>query len=296
MKKVDDNQFEKTAIAIIQARMSSSRLPGKVLKPLAGKPMLWHIVERAKACRLVDKVVVATSIEPTDDVLHDFCSEAGIECFRGSLDNVLSRFLNILRQWPHDYFVRITGDCPLIHPDFIDKQILALQAHDGDLVWLADRTPTLDGQGVHSYRSLQLISEYSKHPDDLEHVGSSYFANHPEEFRIIGIHPPESLRSASWRLTVDEKADYEMMRQIYADLWRGEPIALEDAFDWLGQHPKMSSLNQSVQHSAINQEIDAKRQEWVNQVSLYCKWDEPHVLNPLIERPQFMSESAERCY
>ncbi len=264
-----------SAIAIIQARMSSTRLPGKVLKPLAGQPMIWHIVQRARACQRVEQVVVATSIEPSDDPLAAFCAGAGIDCHRGSLRKVLSRYLEVLDAHPHPYCVRITGDCPLIDPDFVDKQIQALQAHDGDLTWLSAPAPVLGGQGVHSTRSLKAIAEHSNHPDDLEHVGSRYLAEHPEQFRIIGLHPPEALIQANWRVTVDEAADYEMMQHLYTMLWQGEPIPLEDALAWMAKHPDLAGHNQAVPHSAINQELAAKRQAWARHVDLYWDWDDP---------------------
>ncbi|MBV5272519.1 MAG: NTP transferase domain-containing protein [Lamprocystis purpurea] len=263
------------AIAIIQARMSSSRLPGKVLKPLAGQPMIFHIVQRSRACRQVEQVVVATSTEPSDNPLAAYCAAAGIACHRGSLDNVLDRYLEVLEANPHPYCVRVTGDCPLIDAAFIDKQIEALQAHDGDLTWLAEPAPVLGGQGVHSSRSLRQIAACSTHPDDLEHVGSRYLAEHPEQFRIIGLHPPVAVSKANWRVTVDEAPDYEMMQQLYGALWRGEPIALGAALDWMARHPDLAGHNQDVKHSAINQELAAKRQEWARHVDLFCDWDEP---------------------
>ena len=265
----------KPAIAIIQARLSSSRLPGKVMKPLAGRPMIWHIVQRARACQRVDHVVVATSVEPSDDPLAAYCTQADIPCHRGSLNNVLSRYLEVLHAHPHPYVVRITGDCPLIDPSFIDRQILALHAHDGDQTWLSAPAPVLGGQGVHSTRSLQYILQCSNHPDDLEHVGSRYLAEHPEQFRIIGMQPPKALTQANWRVTVDEAADYEMMQHLYTALWQGQPIALKDALAWMAKHPKMATHNQAVPHSAINQELRAKRQTWVQHVDLFCDWDDP---------------------
>ena len=117
---------DKPAIAIIQARMSSTRLPGKVLLPLAGKPVIHHIVDRAKSCENIGKVVVATSVENSDNPLVEYCKKNNIEYYRGNLNNVLSRFIAILNLNNYDYCVRITGDCPLIHPPFIDSQILAL--------------------------------------------------------------------------------------------------------------------------------------------------------------------------
>ena len=276
------------AIAIIQARMSSSRLPGKVMKPLAGRPMIWHIADRAGACRQVNKVIVATSGEPSDDLLADFCIKEGIPCYRGSLTNVLSRYAEVLNAHPHSYVVRITGDCPLIDPDFIDRQILALHAHDGDQTWLSAPAPVLGGQGVHSTRSLQHISECSDHPDDLEHVGSRYMAEHPEQFRIIGMQPPKALTQANWRVTVDELADYEMMQHLYTALWQGQPIRLEDALDWMAEYPELAGINDSVGHSAINQELSAKRRTAGQHVDLFCDWDDPSqvILGPANSRPE----------
>ena len=256
--------------------MSSTRLPGKVLMPLAGQPMIWHIVQRAKSCELVGQVVVATSLESSDAPLVAFCQSARIECYRGSLNNVMSRYIDVLDSVACDYFVRITGDCPLIDPSFIDRQIRALQAHNGDHVWLSDRVSVLEGQGVHSTRSLRHVNERSEYPDDLEHVGSRYFADHPEEFRIIGMQPPQALVEAKWRLTVDEPADFEMIQALYEALWQGEPIQLTQALNWLVQNPQIANLNKVVEHSTINQELARKRSSWARHVELFCDWEDPY--------------------
>jgi len=234
--------------------------------------MIWHIVERARACRFVEKVVVATSTEKSDDPLAAFCQQEGIDCFRGSLDNVLSRFIKILDDYPYEYCVRITGDCPLIDPEFIDKQIFALQTNDADLVWLDPSVSVLEGQGAHSASSLKLIASKSQHPDDLEHVGSRFLSEHPDKFRIIGMHPPESLSNLNWRITVDEVQDYRMMQHLYEDLWDGEPVPLEAAFTWLAQNSDLSKINKKVEHSAINQELAAKRRAWKRHIALFFDW------------------------
>jgi spore coat polysaccharide biosynthesis protein SpsF len=247
------------AIAIIQARCSSSRLPGKVLKPLAGNPMIWHIVERARTCRLVDQVVVATSTEATDDALAAFCEAAEIPCYRGSLNNVLSRYLEVLKLHPHDYVVRITGDCPLIHPPFIDRQIEVLAEHDADMVWVSQPASLLEGQGVHSSRSLRAVLAQSAHADDQEHVGSRFFSEHPGLFHRVGLEIPAQLTGNRWRITVDEEADYELMAALYEALYQSAPIPLEQAIAHLEAHPELTALNRQVPHSAINQELAARR-------------------------------------
>lgn len=272
------------AIAIIQARMSSTRLPGKVLKTLAGLPMLSHIVSRARSCQHVDQVVVATSVESSDDPLVDYCNDSGIPCYRGSLGDVLSRYIDVLEMNSNRYYVRITGDCPLIDPDFIDRQIEALVAHDGDQIYLVLPAPVLCGQGVHSVRSLRHIAARSSHPDDCEHVGSRYQAEHPEQFRIIGLTPPEELTEPNWRVTVDEINDYKMMQALYSALWDGKPIAFTEALAWMSQHPELASINRSVAQSSINQELLAKQESWMEHVALFCDWNDPRLIEHRKER------------
>ncbi|MFA6440658.1 MAG: NTP transferase domain-containing protein, partial [Bacteriovoracaceae bacterium] len=153
--------MEKCAIAVIQARMSSTRLSGKVLLPLAGRPVIWHIVDRLKQCQYIDSVVVATSTDTSDDVLAEYLGNNNIACYRGSLTNVLDRFLVALHSTTNPFCVRITGDCPLIEPKFIDAQILALKQFDSDVVWMKHLSSILEGQGVHSIRSLRYIRSRS---------------------------------------------------------------------------------------------------------------------------------------
>ena len=244
-----------TAIAIIQARCSSTRLPGKVLLPLGDKPMIWHIVKRAESCILVNEVVVATSTEPSDDPLEDFCQESGISCFRGSLNNVLDRYLSVLRLHPHTYVVRITGDCPLIYPQFIDRQISLLSRFDADMVRLDQSCSLLEGQGVYSRRSLHDVAVNSTHPDDLEHVGSRYFATKPDKFKIIEIEVPSYLLESKFRVTVDEESDYQMLKALYQELYKDTPIEFHLAIEFLQSNLSISQINQHVGHSLVNRNL-----------------------------------------
>ena len=262
----------KPAIVIIQARSSSSRLPNKVLKPLAGRPMIWHIVQRARACENVGHVVVATSVDPSDDALAKFCAETKIECYRGSLSNVLSRYLGVLEHFDYPYFVRITGDCPLIHPPFIDRQIQALITHDADLVRCDAPSTLLEGQSTCSTRSLRRIAQASDHPDDQEHVGARFYAEHPEAFRTVGLQLPPHLKDNRWRLTVDEAKDYQIMATLYEALYRGQAIPLEDVVDYLERHPEVAAINQYVEHSAINQELATLRSTKLPRVVSTLVW------------------------
>jgi spore coat polysaccharide biosynthesis protein SpsF len=264
----------KPAVAIIQARMSSTRLPGKVLKPLAGRPMLWHIVERTRQCLNVADVIVATSVHHTDDAIETFCNRNNVLCHRGSLSDVMHRFLDLLENRFEPYFVRITADCPLIYPQFIDRMIKALQIADGDMVWIKYNSSLLEGQGVHSVRSLRWVAQRSDSNDDREHVGSRYFAEHPDEFKIIGITIPDWLQSGCWRITVDEQSDYDLMCTLYDALWQGFPIELHKAVAWLAANPEIAILNSSVQPSRINQELGGKRRQMDHYIKCEFKWNE----------------------
>ena len=265
--------MKKSAIAIIQARMSSSRLPGKVLKPLAGKAMIWHIYQRALQCKFVDKVVIATSTEKSDDPLYSFCEENNLNVFRGDLNNVSSRFLEILKKHSYNYFVRITGDCPLICPTFIDQQIMALYTFDSDVTWLRQSCSSLEGQGVHSSRSLFYVNEKSIDPEDLEHVGSKYFAENPDEFKIVEMEISKDLCVNKYRLTVDEENDYQLLKILYDDLYSSGPIELLDALIWLDKHPAVADVNKKVVHKNLNVELEEKRSLWAEvPKSGFYKW------------------------
>lgn len=268
------DRLNKPAIAIIQARTSSSRLPGKVLLPLAGRPMIWHIVERARQCLTVEDVIVATSTEESDDLLVEYCNHSDIPCRRGSLEDVMARFLDVLNDRTNPYCVRITGDCPLIHPSFIDRQVGLLDLTQSDMVYLPAVAPLLEGQGVHSVRSLRWVAQQSSHPDDREHVGSRYLAEHPEEFRIIGLNLPAWVQDGLWRVTVDEERDYTLMESLYAALWDGRPIPLRKAVVWLDAHPAVATLNREVRHRPVNQELTEKRRLWERHVLRYYDWED----------------------
>ena len=265
----------KPAIAIIQARMSSSRLPGKVMLPLAGEPVINHIVERAKLCKNVGDVIVATSKEKSDDPLADYCIENNIECYRGDLTNVLSRFVDILKLYDYDYYVRITGDCPLIYPPFIDAQIQAIQKFDGDMLWLAKESSVLEGQGVHSTRSLFKVFDNTTDPNDSEHVGSVFFINNPDQFRIVEMKIPDRFYEFDFRLTLDEKNDFKLLSAIYKNLWTSAPLELLEVLLWLNNNPEIASINRSVKHKYLNRDLrQKKRKHWlpVPKVGFY-RWE-----------------------
>lgn len=258
--------MQNQTIAIIQARMSSQRLPGKVMMPLVNTPIIWHIYQRALSCQNVGEVMVATSKLSSDDPLADFCYSAGLNVFRGDLNNVMKRFLGIRNHYPaSNFFVRICGDSPLIDPDFIDNQILALQKFSADCCWTENLNPVFAGQGVQSWSSLERIHRISSAEDDQEHVGSIYLSRHPDQFRIAEIRIPEILNSQRVRISIDEIQDYDLISALYEDLYvKGKIIPLKKALNWLTEHPEASKWNANVQESAANQEVRERFKAWLN--------------------------------
>lgn len=242
-------------IAIIQARCSSERLPDKVMRNLCGYPMIWHIFQRASSCKNVDKVVVVTSEDASDDRLSSFCMNNNIEVFRGDLTNVLSRFTGVIKKYKCDYFVRITGDCPLIHPQFIDKQIEALKFFNADFIRLSKSSAVLEGQLVQSSLSLLKAEKEIEKLSDLEHVGSQYFAVNINKFRVVKFSVPKAMSRNDLKITVDEEEDYLMMSKLYDELYSGVPICLIEAMEWLNLNPSVASMNRNVRDSKINQKI-----------------------------------------
>lgn len=260
-------------IAIIQARMSSSRLPGKVMKKLCGMPMIQHIVDRLKLCEYVDKIVVATSDEISDDILAEYCQRNRITIYRGSLNNVFSRFINLIDLHQPSYVVRITGDCPLIYPLFIDKQIKALNKSDSDLVITSYESKLLCGQGVHSARSLKYIFKNSTDTRDFEHVGSIYLSNNPNEFKSVCLNLPP-LFAKNHRITVDEICDFKLMENLYAELYKGRIINFQEAINWLENNKKESQFNAGVKDSQINKLINKNKKINVIKFKKSYNWED----------------------
>jgi len=253
--------------------MGSTRLPGKSLADLAGKPMLRRVAERALAAKQLSAVVVLTSTSPLDDAIANFCSEVGLECRRGSETDVLSRYLELVDEFDADYLVRITGDCPLISPEHIDFQLEALRATDCDFTRLPPgvRSTVLEGQGAMSVRALRRAAA-SEDPRDREHVGSFYFNDHAAEFRHVELEcSPEHLRS-DLRLAVDQSEDLELMRCVFEHFGPTHDSLppLRDVLAWLDANPTRAGVNRAVSNS--DDTAEAHRDREGLQVKAAARW------------------------
>lgn len=204
--------------------MSSSRLPGKVLAPVLGEPMIGRQVERLRRARRIDELIVATSADPSDDPLAAYCEGLGLSVFRGSLDDVLDRYRAALALFPQaEAVVRLTADCPLADPELIDRVIAHHHAQGADYTsnTLGVRTYPhgLDAEVIRP-AVLALAAERARDPYEREHV-TPYVYRRPEAFRLAGVSRETSLAMLRW--TVDLPEDLAFVRDVYAQLYPRDP-------------------------------------------------------------------------
>ena len=240
-------------VAVIQARMSSSRLPGKVLMPIAGLPLLWHIVHRLRQCQSVDMVAVATSTDARDDAIAQFCAAESVICVHGSLDNVLDRYRLAAEQTGARTILRVTGDTSLIDPGFVDYLVSALGT--GDFAMLAPGALCAhDGVDVLSRRALDWLTAHAADdPVAREHV-SSYFKLHPDVVKTVTVPPYPLLAFPHERFSIDTQDDLTLIRALYEKL--GAPageLKLADALKVMRDEPSYRAINAHVRQKAIDQ-------------------------------------------
>ena len=201
-------------VVIIQARMGSSRLPGKVMMPLADKPVLEHVVTRVMAAKQVDAVVVATSTEPANDAIAQMCANHGWTCVRGSETDVLSRYAKATRAANADVVVRVTSDCPLFSPLILDGMLYDFMASEAD--YLSTNLPTRSfpvGLDCEVMRAdcLLLAADKATAPYDREHV-TPYLYHNPDQFRLRGYACDQALEDI--RITLDTAEDYAVLQRL----------------------------------------------------------------------------------
>src|SRR6266567_3469950 len=231
-------------LGIVQARMSSTRLPGKVLKPILGRPMLGRQIDRVRRSRRIDRLVVATSVDPSDDAIAEFCSKEGIACFRGPLDDVLARFQGAVEFFgPAEHIVRLTADCPLIDWTVIDDAIELHLRTGADISGNTIERSYPDGLDVEVMTGAALEKAHREAEDmyEREHV-TPYLYRHPELFRPV--HLVQGPDLAAWRWTVDTPDDFRMVEAVFAGLLPvKEDFIQRDILDFLSFHPEIAAIN-----------------------------------------------------
>lgn len=241
-------------VAIIQARMGSSRLPGKMLRDLVGKPLIWHLIHRLQRSTTVDEIVLATTTQDEDDALAAFAEEAGLQVVRGADWDVLGRFALGAETSEADVIVRVNGDAPLIDPGFVDAQVTALQNENVDFVVLAEGVPCIhDGVDAMSRRALDIMmAEAREDPVAVEHV-SGYIKLHPDRFKIGLFEIPQYLQWDGARLSIDTPADFAFMERLHAELGVAAGDArLADVSKLLQDRPDLVALNAHVKQKGMS--------------------------------------------
>lgn len=234
-------------LCIVQARVSSSRLPGKVLKQILGKPMIVHELERLQRSNCIDKIVLATSQDESDDTLTEAVAASGIEVYRGSLKDVLDRYYQCAKKYQPQHVVRITGDCPVIDWRVVDAAIGKHLKEGNDYTSLSEEYP--DGLDTEVVRFFSLEQAWKKANllSEREHV-TLYIKNHADLFQCGQMACPQDLNRMRW--TVDEPQDFEFIRQVYEVLYPTvADFSMEDILKLLEQQPEMLVINQGIQRN-----------------------------------------------
>ncbi len=236
---------EGPVVAIIQARMGSSRLPGKSMAEIEGRPMLWHVIQRTKRASLVDRVVVATSVAPADDAIEKMCRENDVPCYRGSEDDVLDRYYGAARREKAAQVVRITADCPLIDPEVIDRVVRRFQRGDLDYASNSMVRSYPDGLDTEicSFSALERAWHEASKPSEREHV-TPYLRS--EKFRTANVENDSTFLYQHYRWTVDELEDLEFIRAVYKAFREKESFGMKDVFELIEKTPGLEKMNSEI--------------------------------------------------
>ena len=237
-------------LAIIQARMASTRLPGKVLRPIEGRSMLGWVCERVRRASTIDGLVVATTTEPDDRQIVDECGRMRVPVFRGSERDVLERYHKAARLHAADVVVRITADCPLIDPGVIDLVVHEFMDHSPDYAsnTLRRTWPRGLDTEVMTAAALQRARREATEPYERVHV-TPYLYRHPELFRLHAVTGDEDHSGARW--TVDTPEDLEFVRVVYRRLADIGSFSWYDVLYLTANEPEIAELNRGVRHKEL---------------------------------------------
>lgn len=235
-------------VASIQARLGSSRLPGKVLKEINGKPMLYWQVERIKKSLLIDELVIATTTSKLDDKIEEFCKEFNIKCYRGSENDVLDRIASMLTFHEADLHVEFFGDSPLVEAEIVDQYIGLMLKKYSEIDFISNHQKTTfpPGSEVIVYKAKALIEANSLVPKEdvlREHV-TIHITNNKEKFKVLNIEAPAHYNFPDLYLEVDTQNDFEVIQKIFGHLSpNGEHFTLRQVIDFLILNPNLAKVN-----------------------------------------------------
>ena len=233
-------------VAIIQARIGSSRFPKKILSSINDKPLLCHIIDFLKHAKLINKIVVATSCLPEDDVIEEIAKQMKIDYYRGSSEDVLKRYYDCAKYYKADVVVRITADNPLIDPTIVDQVIESCIKTKCDFASTMI-SPTFPlGYLVEAmpFSVLETLHRTQKDKQSREHI-VFHIRKNPELYNVVRISAPQNMVRPYWRLTVDYKEDLELINKIFSALYNKDSyISYKEVFTFLNNHPELLKINQ----------------------------------------------------
>lgn len=236
-------------IVIIQARMGSSRLPGKVLKTLGEVDILTYDIERCRAIKGVDEVIVATSTLQQDDAIVEWCKHHKVTYFRGSEDDVLDRYVQCAKQFEPDYVMRVTSDCPFVDYEMATEIIELMEKERKDIVLINGKLPRGLAVELISYESLLRIHMVGKEPRHREHV--TYYAyEFADEFESVTYKAPANRIAPELRITLDTEEDYALIYEV-AKYYNNPLISSVEVIQFLKDNPKIAKLNAHIEQKPV---------------------------------------------
>ncbi len=238
---------------IVQARMLSTRLAGKILKPVLGKPLLYYLIERLRRVSHIQGICIATSVNPADDVIVEFCNQNAIHCIRGSEEDVLCRYYTAAQAFGVETVVRITSDCPLMDPEIIQKALYCFWEHSESIDYLSNTIERSFPRGmcveIFRFEALRESFFNALQPFEREHV-TQYIVRHPEKFRLASF--VQRKNESQYRLTVDTQEDFELIKRLIEELYpKNCEFSLSDIVRTLKQHPELVKINAHVVQKEI---------------------------------------------
>lgn len=239
---------------IVQARMTSTRLPGKVLKEVQGRSLLSYQIERLRKVKLADTIVVATTDNATDDPIVDLCIDSDIDYHRGSEQDVLARYMGAARMCGATTVVRVTSDCPLIDPDVVDHVISKYARAAGRADYVSNTLLRTYPRGldteVFSYKVLEEAFSLASEPVEREHV-TPYVYRRPERFCLLNVAQDTDLSTHRW--TVDTQEDFELIKLMLESLYPIKPdFRMTDCLELLENHPEWVAINRDIEQKALS--------------------------------------------
>lgn len=239
-------------VAIIQARMGSSRLPGKALKDINGRSMLARVVRRAGRSALIDQLVVATTDKELDDAIVSECESLGFPSFRGSEDDVLDRYYQTAKAFSAEGIVRITSDCPLIDPEIIDRVIQTFLNNNLDYASNTIEGTYPRGLDVEVFSFHALEAAWQKSAQTFEHVHvTPYIYRHTEEFKIFSVTSVENFSDYRW--TVDTQEDLKLIRTIYEKIDHDDDFSWRDVLMLFKESPDLAEINRHIRQKSLEE-------------------------------------------